>query len=193
MKSMLRSNIILGIFAVASMVPALAGSSRQSYMGSIEDMYKTHGVLAHVEVIGVRLLNNGIFCYQVRTIKMFKGRGAELGAFTASQKATVGDEYLIVADRAQRPVNGCGGAVNLHSSSGEIFYPIFRSGVLGNGDSWIALKGVALKEIKGSPIVDGGDLCQVSLGTAELMRTCDVFGKIVKWDAVSDILSKARD
>lgn len=83
--------------------------------------------------------------------------------------------------------------LNLHSSIGEIFYPIFRAGALGNGDRWVALKGVALNRLSGSPVIDGNDLCQVNMGAVELMRTCDVFGKIVRWDAVSDILLKMKN
>ena len=192
MKTILRYLVVVGLSVMVTPFPALADSSQQSSMESIEDLYKAHEILAHVQVTGAHLLGNKLFCYQVRVIEKFKGNKSDMRLFTAIQRATVGDEYLIAADQADRPVKGCDGATNLHSSSGEIFYPIFRAGALGNGEQWVALKGVAVNKLNGSPVIDGSDLCQVNVGTAELMRACDVFGKIVRWDVVSSVLLKMK-
>lgn len=193
MRSILCYLIALSVGATMVASPLRADSSRQSSMESVEDLYRAHEVLAHVQVTGVHLIGNRLFCYQVKVLKPFKSDKTDIRRFTAIQKATVGNEYLIAADHVDRPVNGCDSLVNLHSSSGEIFYPIFRSGALGDGEQWIALKGVAVNKLNGSPVIDGGDLCQVNLGAAELMRACDVFGKIVRWDVVSNTFLEMKN
>jgi hypothetical protein len=181
------------IFALLAPGPAVAVSSAQTTMQSVEDLYRAHHVLAQIEIVDAKLIDQNLVCYKARVIKQFKGNDGSYLTFTAFQGAMIGAEYLLAANPiAQKKIKDCGNATNMHSSSGDIFYPIFRSGVLRSGEKWIAMLGVTLQEIEGSPVIDGNRLCEVNLGANEQMRTCNIFGMVVRWSSISNALSRIR-
>lgn len=78
MRSILNYLMVIVLSFMTASVPALAASSQQSSMESIEDLYRAHQVVAHIDVTDVRSLDGKLFCYRVRAIRPFKSGGADI-------------------------------------------------------------------------------------------------------------------
>jgi len=178
------SLVILYLLFMSISPVSCAASSSQTTMQSIADLYNSHDVVLDVRLVGSTLLSKNSICYTARVINGYKGWRHDVIAFTAFQRASVGEEYLLVGDAENIGQPGCKGAVNLHSSSGDIFYPILVSPIKQNAKKWIAMKGVLLKKSTIYSVYDGNHLCQIDLEGSSF-GVCNVFGSIVRWDDTS--------
>jgi hypothetical protein len=170
---------------------AHAASSRQTAMASIADLYDAHQVIAQLRIVSGFMVNDELYCYEAQMVRVFKGQAAARMRFISWQRAAVGAEYLVAADVDARAVKGCPDAPSFRSASGGIFYPIVRAGALRDGERWIAMRGVQLRDLPGSSMLDGSSLCQLDTGkgTGELLSVCDTFGAVVRWAAVERALT----
>lgn len=172
-----------------AMEEAHAASLRQTAMASIADLYDAHQVIAQLRIVS-GVMENELYCYEAQTIRVFKGQAAARMRFISWQRAAVGAEYLVAADLDARTVKGCPDAPSFRSAAGDIFYPIVRAGALRDGERWIAMRGVQLRDLPDSPLLDGSSLCQLDtgMGAGELLSVCDAFGAVVRWAAVERAL-----
>lgn len=172
-------------------VPGVSDSA-DVFIHTMDNLYRSSQYVLQVEIVEANAINAYAVCYTARVITSFKGPKTDRVHFTTFQRVTIGKEFLLAADMENGSASECNGAIHLRRASGEILWPIFRAGVLSDGDRWIALKGLDGPPLSGSPVLNGNDLCVVHSQMSGDLRACDIYGDIVRWELVAAALNRSK-